>query len=115
MTCWQELDGRITWHGGAAGAMEERGGEDEGSNFVNIALISSFDTCEPGIGGQEKEGPCTIFRPGGRQESKHCLQNWQVPVVSLSLFYFEVFFVFLFILCVQYLIRILLNRKCSCS
>ena len=83
------------------------------SVFVKYVLISSFDTCEPGIGGQEEGGPCTIFRPGGRQESKHCLQNWQVPVVSL--FYFEVFFVFLFILCVQYLIRILLNRKCSCS
>ena len=67
--------------------MEERGGEDEGSNFVNIALISSFDTCEPGIGGQEKEGPCTIFRPGGRQESKHCLQNWQA-FLKFSLFSF---------------------------
>ena len=37
-----------------------------------------------------------------------------VPVVSLSLSDFVVFFVSLFSICVQYLKRILLNRKCSC-
>ena len=115
MTCWQELNGRITWHGGAAGAMEERGGEDEGSNFVNIALISSFDTCEPGIGGQEEGGPCTTFRPGGRQGFKHRLQNWQASSCITFTFLFCSFLCFhFFSICVQYLIRILLNRKCSC-
>ena len=63
---------------------------------------------------KRREGHVPFF---GRVEDKNSSIVYKIgklPVVSLSLSNFVVFFVFTFSICVQYLIRILLNRKCSC-
>ena len=68
-----------------------------------------------GLAVKRREGHVPFF---GRVEDKNSSIVYKIgklPVVSLSLSNFVVFFVFTFSICVQYLIRILLNRKCSCS
>ena len=86
-----------SWRGGSSawwgpGVMEESGGR----SFVKGALISSFETRVPGNGGQEEKGPCTIFRPGGREDFKHCLQKWQASSCITFTFLFCSFLCFLF-------------------